>query len=76
MKTISLKIDEDIFSETEEILSHIKKSRNRYINDAIQHYNKKLGRRILKKTLQKESLLIRNESSKVLKEFENLDDEL
>ena len=35
MKTISLKIDESIFGETEKILSSMKKPRNKYINDAI-----------------------------------------
>jgi hypothetical protein len=32
MKTVSLKIDDSIFGETEKILSRIKKPRNRYIN--------------------------------------------
>jgi len=40
MKTVSLKIDETIFGETEKILAVIKKPRNRYINDAIDFYNK------------------------------------
>jgi len=40
MKNISLKMDDQIFGETEEILARIKKSRNRYINEAIDYYNK------------------------------------
>jgi hypothetical protein len=40
MKTVSLKIDDSIFGETEKILSCIKKSRNRYINEAIEFYNR------------------------------------
>jgi metal-responsive CopG/Arc/MetJ family transcriptional regulator len=31
MKTLSLKLDDDIFSETEKVISRMKKSRNRYI---------------------------------------------
>jgi hypothetical protein len=40
MKTVSLKIDDSIFGETEKILNRIKKPRNRYINEAIDYYNK------------------------------------
>ncbi len=39
MKTISLKLNCHIFSETEEILVNSKKSRNQYIKEAILHYN-------------------------------------
>lgn len=73
MKTISLKIDETIFGETEKILSSIKISRNRYINEAIEYYNKAQKRQVLEKQLKAESKLVRNESISVLKEFENLD---
>jgi len=37
MKTISLKMDESIFAETEKLLAIIKKPRNRYINEAIEY---------------------------------------
>ncbi len=40
MKTVSLKIEDSIFGETEKILSRISISRNRYINEAIEYYNK------------------------------------
>jgi predicted transcriptional regulator len=53
MKTVSLKIDDSIFGETEKILSKIKKPRNRYINDAIDHYNRIQKRSILEKKLKK-----------------------
>ncbi len=39
MKTVSLKTDDSVFEETETILSKIKKSRKRNINDSI-YYNK------------------------------------
>lgn len=73
MKTISLKIDDDIFSETEEILAKVKKSRNRYINEALMHYNHMLSRIIIKKKLRKESELISEDSMKVLRDFEDID---
>ena len=73
MKTVSLKIDDFIFGETEKILSKIKKPRNRYINDALDYYNKHLRRQLLEKKLKKESELVKNDSLSILKEFEEID---
>jgi len=73
MKNISLKLDDSIFGETEKILSKIKKPRNRYINEALEFYNKLQKRLILEKRLKKESELVKSDSLEVLKEFENID---
>lgn len=73
MKTISLKIDDSIFGETENILSKIKKPRNRYINEALEYYNKIQIRKILESKLKKESSLVKDESLSVLNEFEEID---
>ena len=73
MKTISLRIDNSIFRETEKILSRIKKPRNRYINEAIGHYNKLQRRLFLEKKLSSESDLVKNDSMAVLNDFENID---
>lgn len=73
MKTVSLKIDDSIFGETEKILSKIKKPRNRYINDAIDYYNRIQKRAILEKKLKKESELVKTDSMEVLKDFEEID---
>lgn len=70
MKTISLKIDDEVFNETEKILSIINKPRNRYINEAIAFYNEFQRREILEHKLHKESLRVRNNSMFVLKDFE------
>ena len=72
MKTISLKLDESIFGETEKILALMKKPRNRYINEAIENYNKIQKRMILETKLRKESELVKKDSLAVLKEFEEL----
>ncbi|MFY9150834.1 MAG: hypothetical protein WAO52_02380 [Prolixibacteraceae bacterium] len=72
MKTVSLKIDESTFGETEKILEVMKKSRNRYINEAIEYYNKVQKRILLEKKLKKESDLVKSDSLSVLKEFEEL----
>jgi len=73
MKIISLKVDDSIFGETEKILSWIKKPRNRYINDAIDYYNRLQKRAILEKKLKNESDLVKTESLNVLNEFEQID---
>ncbi|UKT62923.1 hypothetical protein [Pedobacter mucosus] len=73
MKTVSLKIDESVFGETEKILSRINISRNRYINEAIDYYNKIQKKQILQKRLKIESELVRMESMNVLKDFESMD---
>ncbi len=73
MKTVSLKIDDSIFGETEKILSKIKKPRNRYINEAIEYYNRIQRRLLLEKKLKKESELVRKDSIDVLKDFEEID---
>lgn len=72
MKTVSLKIDDSIFGETEMIISRIKTSRNRYINEAIDNYNKIQKRQLLERKLAKESNLVREDSLNVLKDFENI----
>lgn len=73
MKTVSLKIDDSIFGETEKILSRIKIPRNRYINEALEYYNKFQRRQLLEKRLKSDSELVKNESIKVLKDFEKID---
>jgi len=73
MKTISLNINESIFSETEKILSLMKKPRNRYINEAIDFYNKHQKRLILEQKLTKESGIVGEQSLNILKDFEEID---
>lgn len=73
MKTVSLKIDDVIFAETEKILSQSKKPRNRYINEALEYYNRVQKRMLLENSLRKESEAVKEDSMNVLKEFEELD---
>jgi len=73
MKTLSLKLDDKVFTETEQVISQIKKSRNRYINEALDFYNKVHRKRLLAAQLEKESILVREESMLVLNEFEGID---
>lgn len=75
MKTLSLKLDDKIFDEAEEITSKLKLARNRYINEAVGIYNLFNKRRLLKKQLLKESRLTSKDAMEVLQEFEKLIDE-
>lgn len=75
-KTLSLKLKDDIFVETEDIIKIIRKPRNVYINDALNFYNKFIKRKILKDRLNKESCLVSESSLEVLRELELLEDEI
>ncbi len=74
MKTLSLKLDDSIFTETEQVVHRLKKPRNRYINEALLFYNRLQRKRILSKKLEFESKLVQEESMKILTEFENIDE--
>jgi predicted transcriptional regulator len=75
MKTLSLKLDDDIFDEAEKMTARLKLARNRYINEAVNIYNLFNKRRLLKKQLEKESNLTRKDTMEILQEFEKLIDE-
>ncbi len=74
MKTLSLKLDDEIFDEAEEITSKLKLARNRYINEAVNIYNLFNKKRLLKKQLAKESKLTSKDTMDVLHEFEKMMD--
>jgi len=76
MKTLSLKLDDNIFEETEKVVSELNLARNRYINEALNLYNQFNKRRVLKKKLTKESKILSQSSSEILAEFEKLADEI
>ena len=75
MKTLSLKLDDNIFNEAEKMTSKMKLARNRYINEAVNIYNLFNKRRLFKKQLSKESKAVEKDTLKILHEFEQLIDE-
>jgi hypothetical protein len=75
MKTLSLKLDDEIFDETEALTSKLKLARNRYINEAVNIYNLYNKRKLLKMQLRNESRLTMEDAAEVLREFEKLIDE-
>jgi hypothetical protein len=75
MKILSLKLDDKIFEDTEELTSKLKLARNRYINEAVNIYNQFNKRKLLKNQLMLESKLVSKDSMDILNEFEQLMDE-
>ena len=39
MKTLSLKLDDNVFEDTEKVVSELNLARNRYIDEALNLYN-------------------------------------
>lgn len=74
MKTLSLKLDDDIFEETDRLAGKLKMARNRYINEALQVFNLLNERRLLKQKLSQESRSISKDSMEILKELEKITD--
>jgi hypothetical protein len=72
MKTLSLKLDDKIFSDAEELTSMMKLALNRYINDAVNAYNLYNKRKLLKEQMMRESKATSIDSMDVLREFESL----
>jgi hypothetical protein len=75
MKTLSLKLDEDIFEETEELVSLKGVARNRYINEALDFYNRFQRRKKLANAFKTASLSVRDSSMLINEEFDRLIDE-
>lgn len=75
-KVLSLKLQDRVYEEAEEILRKSRKARNAYFNEAINLYNKLWKRKILKRELAKESALVAADSLEVLEAFERLEDTL
>jgi len=74
MKALSLKIEDSIINETDELIKDIKISRNQYINQAIAYYNNIKKKNKIEKQLRDSSKLVANSSMEVLKEFEELEE--
>lgn len=69
-KAISLKIEDQIFDKTEELISGLKISRNKYINDALENYNRMKKMEKVNALLVKASILVRDNSIEVMQDFE------
>ena len=72
MKTLTLKLHDEIFEETDQIARKLKITRNKYINEAIHAFNLLNNRKLLKHQLHKESGQVNKCSMVVLTELEKL----
>lgn len=73
---LSLKLQENIFHETERLRKADDIPRNTYINQALEFFNKYNRKRMLRKQLAKECALVKDDNLRILKEFEGLDEHL
>ncbi len=72
-KAISLRLDDNIFTETQNILKKIQVSRNSYVNDAIKYYNRAMKRKLLEEQYAWESTMVSKHSLEINKEFQEID---
>jgi hypothetical protein len=75
MKTLSLKLDENIFEETEEMVRLKGIARNRYINEALDFYNRFQKRKKLANAFKTASSSVTDSSMLINEEFDRLIDE-
>jgi hypothetical protein len=75
MKSLSLKLDDKVFDDTEEITKELKIARNRYINDALELYNKFNHRLLLEKQIKNEIKACKESSLEVMRDWEEADNE-
>jgi hypothetical protein len=75
MKNLSLKLEDELFKETENLLGRLKVSRNKYINQALIYFNNVQNRKLLHNQLVKESEMVNTTSMDVLNDFEKFEDE-
>jgi len=75
MKSLSLKLDDSVFEETEKILKEKGIDRNRYINEALDFYNRYYHRKKLAKAFEKATNMVRESSMEINAEFDQMIDE-
>lgn len=73
MKSILLKLDDELFRETEERVKELKMSRNSYIKKAVHLFNKRLKAKSMQDQLTKEALMLKinNPDKALIEEFQN-----
>ncbi len=69
MKSILLKLDDDLFAKAEVTAKESKISRNGFIKNAIETYIKILNQKKIERQLAFESMLVRDESMRVNQEI-------
>lgn len=70
MHTITLKTDDNFFTMLNEMVATFGTSRSELIRNAVINYKETLEKEKLKQQIKKASLKVRNESLKIVNEFE------
>lgn len=73
-KLLSLKLRDEVFKEMETTVRRLKKPRNAYINEAVAFYNLAQRRRVLAAQYARASAAVREDSMRILAEFEAMND--
>lgn len=73
-KALSLKLNDQVFEETEKVIRQIRLPRNTYINRAVHFYNRLQKRYALKKQFKKEVDLLKLNPDPLIKELDQIDD--
>jgi hypothetical protein len=76
MVNLSLKLDEEVFSEVERNLKLLKISRNAYINEALNFFNKLNKKKEIRQLIKEDIKKLGNADMEVLNDFEVLEDEI
>jgi hypothetical protein len=76
MVNLSLKLKDEIFAEAEKTIEKLDTTRNAYINDAVDFYNRLMRRKLLKEQMVRESAAVYDTSMEILKEFERFEDDI
>ncbi len=73
MKTISLKVPDEVYEQIETIRKRENKNRSSYVMEAVVAYSKNIEREALREKLRKESLETAHEYKKFKEELEDFD---
>lgn len=73
MKTISLKLPDDVYEKLEKYRKTMDKNRSSYVKEAVVEYTKKLEREELREELKKESTMVAEDYERYGEEIEALD---
>lgn len=73
MKSIALKLPDDLLDESSRLADQLHVSRAEYIRAAIRRMNRKTSRRLRDERLVQLSLLVREESMRVNAEFDAIE---
>lgn len=76
MKNLSLKLDDAVFLETEKMVEQLNETRNRYINKAVDFFNKMQKKKMIGEQIAMDSLAVREGSLEICRDLEPLDPHL